>query len=42
MFGDRVPVFEADLADHFEPHLHDGAVVEEVSFAYELFRKSAN
>jgi SAM-dependent methyltransferase len=34
VFGDRAPAFEADLADH----LH-GALVDRVSFAYDLFRR---
>jgi len=39
LFGDRAPEFEADLANRLDSHLHNGALVEEVSFAYDLVRK---
>jgi hypothetical protein len=41
-FGDQAAAFEADLANHLEPHLRNGAVVDEVSFAYDLFRRPAS
>jgi hypothetical protein len=42
VFGERSAEFEADLANHLEPHLHEGALVDQVSFAYDLFRKPAS
>jgi hypothetical protein len=37
VFGELAPEFEADLAEH----LHGGALVEQVGFAYDLARKPA-
>jgi ubiquinone/menaquinone biosynthesis C-methylase UbiE len=42
LFGDRAAAFEADLANHLEPHLHGGALVDQVSFAYDLVRKPSS
>jgi hypothetical protein len=41
VFGDRAPAFEADLANSLESHLHNGALVDQVSFACDLVRKPA-
>ena len=39
LFGDRAPEFEADLAECLDPYLDHGAVVQEVSYAYDLVRR---
>jgi SAM-dependent methyltransferase len=36
VFGDQAPRFEAELADELTPHLRDGALVDRVSYAYDL------
>lgn len=41
VFGDQTLEFEADLARHLGPHLHDGTLTDQVSFAYDLHRKPA-
>ncbi|WP_238012150.1 class I SAM-dependent methyltransferase [Dactylosporangium sp. AC04546] len=39
VFGDRAPAFEADLANRLESHLHNGALIDQVSFACDLVSK---
>jgi SAM-dependent methyltransferase len=39
LFGDRAPEFEADLAACLAPYLDHGAVVQQVSYAYDLVRR---
>jgi SAM-dependent methyltransferase len=42
LFGDQGSAFEADLANRLESHLRDGALVDQVSFAYDLVGKPAS
>lgn len=41
VLAERAAEFEADLTNHLEPHLDNGALVDQVSFAYDLFQKPA-
>ncbi|WP_188895970.1 class I SAM-dependent methyltransferase [Microlunatus endophyticus] len=39
IFGDRTSEFEVDLAGRLRPFLEDGVVIDEVSYAYDLFSR---